>query len=571
MPLQTVIRSFSTYFTRRNTRHLSSGLSSFLKERNFLLKHSTQYDKAYREFRWPQVNQFNWGLDYFDSMAKNNHKTALWLVTENGEQKVSFDEMSRRSNQVANFLVSRGVKPFDRILLILPNMIQLWECTLAAIKIPAIIIPTSTLLTAEEIAYRLKEGKIQHVITSMADINKFSLESSSINGIVVDGDAPDWHGYKESHYHAEEYQALIKSKASDPLLQYFTSGTTSKPKLVTHTHQSYPIGHLSTMYWLGTNEQSVHLNISTAGWGKHAWSSFFAPWNSESTVMSYGYDRFDIDKLLDMLVHYPITSLCAPPTVWRLLRQKPLQDYKILLKQGLSAGEPLNPEVIADIKKAWGFTIREGYGQTETTALIGYCLNQEIIPGTMGHPLPGYQLKLVDEAGKETDEGELGIVRDPNPVGLMQGYSDAAKTTQVMRGGLYRTGDVLKQDKTSFFFVGRADDVFKANGGYRISPFELESILIEHPAIQEAAVVPKPDAIKGMIPKAFIVLRPGYENSATLKNELILFLKKRLAPSHMIHELETCHELPKTSSGKIRRVELKGREAVADNRGMQPH
>jgi acetyl-CoA synthetase len=455
-----------------------------------------------------------------------------------------------------NLLVHHGIQPFDRILVMLPNVTALWECTLAAIKLPAVIIPTSTLLTPAELTYRIQEAKIQHVITSMAEIHKFADMPSSIRRIVVDERA-----YEESCYHSEEYSPTVQSQAHDPLLQYFTSGTTSKPKLVTHTHQSYPVGHLSTMYWTGLDEHDVHLNVSTAGWGKHAWSSFFAPWNAGATVMAYGYSRFNIEQFLQCLVENPVTSLCAPPTVWNQLCQKPLKDYPISLRQGLSAGEPLSPKTMAVIKDAWGFIPREGYGQTETTALIGYSLGQEVIPGAMGYPLPGYQLKVVNPEGKEVEEGELAVVCHPErPIGLMQGYSDLSKTNQVMAGGLYRTGDILRRDKNGlFFFVGRDNDVFKSSG-YRISPFELEAAMLEHPAVLEAAVVPKPDEIKGNIPKAFITLRQGYEDNAALREDIMHFLEKRLASSHRVREIEVCTELPKTISGKIRRVELKQKE-----------
>lgn len=285
---------------------------------------------------------------------------------------------------------------------------------------------------------------------------------------------------------------------------------------------------------------------------------FFAPWDAGATIMAYGYPRFDIDTLLHMLVQHPITSLCAPPTVWRLLRQKSLQDYLVSLRQGLSAGEPLNPEVSADIEKVWKILIREGYGQTETTALIAYCLGQTVTRGAMGCPLPSYRLKIIDEKGNTANEGQLAVECNPEkPVGVMEGYSDSGKTNEVMQGGVYRTGDRVRRENGLLFFVGRDDDVFKCSG-YRISPFELESILLEHPAVLEAAVVPKPDAIKGAIPKAFIVLR-GKHDSAIV-NEIDSFQKKKIAPSHRILAIEICDTLPKTSSGKIIRAELRARE-----------
>lgn len=564
MLIKNILSTVRSLFTQASAvKSPPSNRAIFLEKRDFLLRHLDHYERAYAGFSWPYFEKFNWALDYFDPMAQGNERPALQIISDT-PTTISFDKMRRRSNQVANFLVSKGVQPFDRILLMLPNVPSLWESTLAAIKIPAVIIPTSTLLTREEISYRLKEGAIQHVITSIAEIEKFPHSARLKNRIVVDGETNGWQSYQESHsYSDEQYQPRVESNANDPLLQYFTSGTTSEPKLVTHTHQSYTIGHLSTMYWLGVEPNKLHLNISSAGWGKHAWSSFFAPWNAEATVVSYGYPRFDIDLMLSILTQHPITSLCAPPTVWRMLRQQPLTNYVTHLEQALSAGEPLNPDVIADVKNAWRLTIREGYGQTETTALLGWCRNQSVIPGTMGQPLPGYQLALVNEQGDPVDEGELAILCNPKPTGVMTGYSDTKKTKRAMRGGLYRTGDILARSENSFFFIGRDDDVFKANGGYRISPFELESILVSHPSVLEAAVVPSPDPVKGMVPKAFIVLRSDFESNEQLKSNIADFLKEKIAPSHMIHKIEFYTELPKTSSGKIRRVELKKKEEIA--------
>ena len=292
------------------------------------------------------------------------------------------------------------------------------------------------------------------------------------------------------------------TRATDPLLLYFTSGTTAKPKLVLHTHQSYPVGHLTTMFWVGLREGDIHYNISSPGWAKHAWSSFFAPWNAGACIFVYRSARFSPAATLQVIVDKGVTTLCAPPTVWRLFIQEDLASYKVKLREVVGAGEPLNPEVISQVQKAWGLTIRDGYGQTETTALVGNAPGQPVKAGSMGRPLPGYQVVLLDVDGKEAEEGEIALQLKPRPLGLMVGYKDdPSKMAHAEAEGFYRTGDVASRDADGYlFFVGRADDVFKSSD-YRISPFELESFLIEHECVAEAAVVPSPDPLRLAVPK----------------------------------------------------------------------
>jgi acetyl-CoA synthetase len=351
-----------------------------------------------------------------------------------------------------------------------------------------------------------------------------------------------------------------QTRADDTLLLYFTSGTTSKPKLVEHSHQSYPVGHLSTMYWLGLLPGDVHLNISSPGWAKHAWSNFFAPWNAGATAFVFKFDRFDAKALLDVLARCAVTSLCAPPTVWRLMVQEDLRSYAVALRELVAAGEPLNPEIIDQVERAWGITIRDGYGQTETTAQIGNSPGQPLKPGSMGRPMPGYPVVLLDAEGREADEGEISLRLDPRPVGLMKGYFEDPDLSAAAFGeGYYRTGDVASRDGDGYItYVGRADDVFKASD-YRISPFELESILIEHPAVAEAAVVPSPDPVRLAVPKAFVTLAPGYAPSRELAKDILAYAREHLAPFKRIRRLEF-GELPKTISGKIRRVDLRRSE-----------
>jgi acetyl-CoA synthetase len=553
-------------FPESKTQLSLSNTDKFLSARNFLLENRTNYHKAYSEFEWPRFGNFNWAHDYFDKIPKN-HRQALCIISERGEIKRSFAQMSERSNQVANYLVKNGVKPFDRIMLMLPNVVELWECMLAAIKIPAIIIPTATTLSPEDIRYRLKTANIQYVVTLSQEMEKFqSLSKTHKYQCFLIGEERDGcKAYKESEEFPKTFTSGYQTRATDPLLYYFTSGTTSQPKLVVHTHQSYPVGHLTTMYWLGLKPGSVHLNIATPGWAKHPWSAFFAPWNAEVCVFSYGYPRFDPDQFLNALVQYPVTSLCAPPTVWRVLRQKDLSKYRIHLKEVASAGEPLNPEVIADVKKAWGLDIREGYGQTETTALIGFSPGQKVIPGAMGYVQPGYRLALAQgqTISEEIKEGELVVELGNNPIGLMQGYQEEQKTADAIRNQRYHTGDILARSTKNphtFFFIGRKDDVFKSSG-YRISPFELESKLMEYPAIAEAAVVPSPHSTKGFVPKAFVVTKGKVSSHSELAKEIFSFLHDKLADSHRIRIIEFLDELPKNASGKILRRELALQEA----------
>jgi acetyl-CoA synthetase len=550
-----------------------SELEKFLAARDFLLAHRTDYRAAMHGFRWPELSQFNWALDYFDALARGNACTGLHVVEESGaEEKRSFAELSARSNQVANFLRDLGVARGDRVLLMLGNEVALWETMLACMKLGAVMIPATTLLAADDLRDRLERGRVRHVVTGAAHAAKFEAVPGAYTRVAVGGDVAGWRSLAESAPRPTTFATDGPTRASDPLLLYFTSGTTSKPKLVLHTHASYPVGHLSTMYWLGLQPGDVHLNISSPGWAKHAWSCFFAPWNAGATVFLYNYARFDAKAMLATLVKHRVTTLCAPPTVWRMLIQSPdLASTKTSLRELCGAGEPLNPEVIEQVRRAWGITIRDGFGQTETTAQIGNSPGQPVKPGSMGRPLPGYQVRLLDADGSAQTEGEICLALQPRPLGLMFGYTDdAAKTADAMRHAHYHTGDTASVDAEGYVtYVGRADDVFKASD-YRISPFELESVLIEHPAIAEAAVVPSPDALRLAVPKAFVTTRAGYAPSRELALDVFAFLRSKLAPYKRIRRLEFA-ELPKTISGKIRRVELRAAEQKRDPGVKRPN
>ena len=553
-------------------------LAQFLSCRDLLLTHRTNYEAAVKAFKWPVLDRFNWALDYFDSIARDNPAPALHIVEDSGQQfQLSYAELSQRSNQVANWLVALGARKGDRILLMMGNEVPLWETMLAAIKLGAVLIPATTLLSGDDLADRLQRGQVRHVITNAAGMAKIiDLPPSATAGLslvsVSSGAAAlpaGWADYWHSKQASPVFSPPEPTRVTDPLLEYFTSGTTAKPKLVQHTQQSYPVGHLSTLYWLGLKKGDVHWTISSPGWAKHAWSCFFAPLNAQACVFIYNYPRFNGPAILATLVEHRVNTLCAPPTVWRMLIQEDLKAWPVQLRELISAGEPLNPEVIEQVRAAWQLTIRDGYGQTETTAQIGNPPGAALKPGSMGRPLPGYRMVLLDTDGQPADEGEICIDLAHRPTALMNGYADDAdKTAEAMRNGHYHTGDVGQRDAQGYItYVGRADDVFKASG-YRISPFELESALIEHPAVAEAAVVPSPDPVRGFVPKAYVILAPGHAPDAATAAAILRFMRERVSAYKLVRRIEFS-DLPKTISGKIRRVDLRAQESARPAKGVR--
>lgn len=548
---------------------------AFVDARDFLLDNRSDYETAYSQFEWPDVGEdFNWATDYFDVIAEGNDSNALHLLWENGEESISsYAELAERSRQVANFLVANGMTHGDRMLLMLGNETELWETMLAAMRIGVVVIPATTLLAGRDLADRFERGGARMVVTNAGGAAAVdALDAALLDGVVKIqvGGGEGWINYADSYNASAEFTPAKTVASSDPLLEYFTSGTTSKPKLVRHTHVSYPIGHLSTMYWMGLKPGDVHWTLSSPGWAKHAWGCFFAPFNAQACIFIYNYERFDASAALDVLVKNKVSTLCAPPTVWRFLIQEDLASYDVSLRELLSAGEPLNPEVIAQVESSWGATIRDGYGQTETTAQIANSPGSPIKPGSMGRPMPGYPITLLDADDASCEEGEIGIDLGSNrPVAVMDGYADDAdKTSEVMRNGFYHTGDVASRDEDGYItYVGRADDVFKASG-YRISPFELESVLIEHPAVAEAAVVPSPDELRGFVPKAYVITAPGHAPDAETAAAIFAFVRERVSGYKLVRRLEFA-DLPKTISGKIRRVELRGQENDRSGQGAR--
>ncbi|WP_306359732.1 AMP-binding protein [Nocardia sp. CC227C] len=550
---------------------MTANTDAYRAARDQLVAAATDYDAAVREFAWPRLTgTFNWATDWFDVIARGNDRPALWIVEEDGrEQRVTFDEMAARSDQVATWLSALGVGKGDRVLLMLGNQVELWEAMLAIAKLGAVIMPTTAALGPADLADRIERGAVRFVIANAADAPKFTEVAGDYRRIVVGGQIPGWHGYAESSTYLSAGPFTAVTTVEDPLLVYFTSGTTSKPKMVQHSQISYPVGHLSTMYWIGVRPGDVHLAISAPGWAKHAWSCFFTPWIAEATVFVYNYGRFDAAALLAQLRRAEVNTFCAPPTVWRMLIQADLGERPTGLREILGAGEPLNPDVIAQVEKAWGLTIRDGFGQTETTLQVGNTPGQPVKAGSMGRPAPGVPVALVDPiSGELGDEGEICLDLSAAPVNLMTGYlGDPERNAAVMADGYYHTGDVASRDADGYItYVGRTDDVFKSSD-YKVSPFELESVLIEHPAVVEAAVVPQPDDTRLTVPKAYVTLAAGWEPTRETARAIMEYARDHLAPYLRVRRLEFT-ELPKTISGKIRRVELRQREEQAHATGI---
>ncbi|MGW5877667.1 AMP-binding protein [Nocardiopsis terrae] len=545
------------------SKEMSEGAREFRAARDLLLQHREDQETACREFEWPRPERFNWALDHFDLVAATRpDRTALWLVEEDGtEVHHTYRQMSERSNQVANWLIGQGVHPGDRIMLMLGNQVELWETMLAAIKLGAVVTPTATNLSESDLVDRLDRGDVAHVVCSPAETERFEHLDGHWTRICV-GYMDGWLSYPDSEHAGLDFTPPRATGPDDPLLLYFTSGTAARPKLVTHTQRSYPVGHLSTMYWLGLRPGDVHLNVSAPGWAKHAYSSVFAPWNAEATVLVVNRERFDPAALLDAVVRCGASSLCAPPTVWRRLLQIGPEAWEVGLREAVSAGEPLNPEIVDRIRAAWGITVRDGFGQTETTMVIGNGPGQEVVPGSMGRPLPGYGIVLIDQETEErSDSGQICVDLANEPVGAMRGYSDDPEgTREATRRGMYRTGDIATRDSRGYItYIGRSDDVFKASD-YRISPFELESVLVEHEYVAEAAVVPSPDPLRLSVAKAYVAPAEGAPPDAETARAVLEYARERLSPYKRVRRLEFT-DLPKTSSGKIRRVQLRRAEA----------
>jgi acetyl-CoA synthetase len=550
----------------------STPTREFRDARDTLLRYRTDTDAARRAFRWPRPERFNWARDHFDpAAAEHPDRPALRIIAEDGTAATStYGDLARDSARLANWLHAQGVRRGDRILVMLGNRTELWETTLAAMRLGAVVIPATPLLTADDLADRIERGGVAHVIADAADTAKFAGVPGHWTRISV-GQVEGWLSYADFRHAGADPAPAADTRGDDPLLLYFTSGTTSRPKLVQHTHLSYPVGHLSTMYWAGIRPGDVHLNISSPGWAKHAYSSVFAPWNAQATVLVVNQPRFDAARLLDRITEEGVDTFCAPPTVWRMIVQADPGRWTVPLREAVAAGEPLNPEVIERIRDAWGLTVRDGFGQTETTVQIGNAPGDTVVPGSMGRPMPGFTVVLADPVtGEPGDQGEICLDLADSPVGVMTGYLDSEqRTAEAMRDGLYHTGDIAARDADGrITYIGRGDDVFKASD-YRISPFELESVLVAHPAVAEAAVVPSPDPLRLAVPKAFVVPAAGTEPGPEAAEAILAHCRTHLAAYKRVRRLEFA-DLPKTISGKIRRVQLRAAEE-ARGTGRNPH
>ncbi len=541
----------------------NSATDRFRHARDELVAVRDDYGRAAADFAWPDLGgEFNWAIDWFDEIARGNSAPALVIVEEDARRTTrTFDEMATRSDQLARWLIERGVARGDTVMLMLGNQVELWESMLALMKIGAIILPTTLAIGGADLEDRVVRGAVRHVIAAGDQTDKFDGLSVAVAGIRVGEGSAAWASYDDAFRQPAERMPHPGTLATDPLLHYFTSGTTSRPKLVEHTHVSYPVGHLTTMYWLGLRPGDVHLAISSPGWAKHAWSCFFAPWIAESTIFVYNYARFDALRMLETIRAEGVTSFCAPPTVWRMLIQADLSAGAGALREVVSAGEPLNPEVIAQVRSHWGLNVRDGYGQTEMTAVIANSPGQPIKDGAMGRPLPGCPIVLVDPVtGERASEGEICVDLSRHPTNIMTGYvGDPGRNAESTAGGYFHTGDIAARDDDGYLtYIGRTDDIFKASD-YKISPFELESVLVEHPAVVEAAVVAAPDPLRLAVPKAYVMLAEGVEPTTETAHDILSYARDHLAAYQRIRRIEF-YDLPKTISGKIRRVELRQRE-----------
>ncbi|MDJ0367635.1 AMP-binding protein [Hymenobacter sp. H14-R3] len=524
----------------------------------------------------PKPEYFNWTAEILEGLhvARHPDKVALVLADDHGHQHITYAELAARANQLLHFWRAAGVQPQEAVLLMVPVCAELWHTYVAGIKGGQLLIPAASILSIKDLEYRFSCLLPAVVIADAENAAKIDAAEQALGQrirlkMLVGEPAaprPGWVSFAGLDGLADQAETTT-TRADDPLFLFFTSGTTGLPKVVTHTHFSYPVGHLSTAAWIGLRPSDRHCNIAQAGWAKFAWSSFFAPLSVGATLVVYqGSGRFAAGPLLAALARERVTTFCAPPTVLRLLILEDLASYDFSFRECVSAGEPLNPEVIEAWQRGTVQLLRDGYGQSESTAMIYNLPSSAVRLGSMGRPSFMYDIAIADDEGRELPalaEGHIAVRTDTGrPNGLFSGYfGEPERAASVFRHGLYYTGDKAYRDPDGYlWFVGRDDDVIKSSD-YRVGPFEVESVLVEHPAVVEAAVVGSPHPIKGHEIKAFVMLLPGTDASAALAQELFAYGRTHLAPYKMPRILEFVAELPKTISGKIRRVELRAREA----------
>ncbi len=537
-------------------------------------RNMTDYAATAREFRLEVPGRFNWAFDTFDGWARDAGKLALLWVSADGQpRRFTFAELGERSRRFANVLGGLEVRPGERVFVMLPRVWQWWEILLGCLRARAVSVPGTTLLTTKDITYRLNAARPSVVVTDEDNVHKVDQvlpDCPTVRHRIVVGRAGGgWREYERLMARASSRLAHPHNSSAEPMMIYFTSGTTGYPKMVLHTHASYPIGHIITgRFWLDNTPDDLHWTISDTGWAQAAWTCFFAPWNMGAAIFVWDArgKKFDPETTLAVFERFPITTFFAPPTAYRMLVQEPLEKYRFpTLRHCLGAGEAVNPEVIEAWRQGTGHHIYEGYGQTETVLVAATFPVTPWKPGSMGPAAPGHRLAIVDDEGQELprgSEGDLAIQVVPErPVGMFKEYwENPEATARCHRGAWYITGDRASMDADGYlWFVGRADDVINS-ASYRIGPFEVESALVDHPAVAEAAVIGKPDALRGEIVKAFVVLAPGHTPSDALAGELQEHVKTVTAPYKYPREIEFVTDLPKTISGKIRRAELRQME-----------
>jgi acetyl-CoA synthetase len=524
------------------TLRLTEAHHLFARRRDLLIDLRSDLDAARKAFTWTRPGLFNWALEWFDVIAADNPRPALELLHADGRSRtVTYQQLSTRSDRIANWLVRLGVQREDRLMVVLGQQSELWETILACLKIGAVVIPTYTSLTRAEAADRVTRGQVRHLVARSDTAPLFEgLELAT--RIAVGEPVAGWTDYRDSAEAPDRYIPVRATPTTQPAFAYFTSGTTSTPKLVTHTHASYPIGHLSSMYFNGLVPGDRHMNISAPGWAKHSWSSLFVPFTAEATLVVLPDEGVEPGRLPQLLEQHAVTSLCAPPSRWTQLAQH-LDAGSPALREATSAGEPLPAQVADAVEAAWQVPVRDGYGQTETTALIGTTPGMVRRPGWLGKPLPGWDIRIHD--------GQVCVDLANDPVGLMAGYDgDQARTRKAIADGLYRTGDIGEVGPDGYIrILGRSDDVFKS-GGHRISPYELEAVLRTHPAVRDAAVVPAAHPALGLAAHAVVELADGCTAEAA---DLLAHVDAQVTEALRVHTVAFTDQLPRTASGKVRR------------------
>ena len=519
---------------------------------------------------------FNFGYDVVDELARRDpdKKAMVWLGQNKEERIFTFGDISRYSNMTANYFRAKGIRKGDKVMLVLKRRYEFWFCIVALHKLGAVTIPATHQLMKKDFVYRFKAAHVKAIVCTPNDgvCDEVDAACAEYDGIqfkaVINVDREGWDNFDkgiESYPDTLELPQEERPMANEDMLMYFTSGTTGYPKVATHNHK-YAIGHIVTaVWWHNVDPEGIHFTISDTGWGKAVWGKLYGQWLAEACVFTYDFDRFHADDILPLFAKYKITTFCAPPTMYRFFIKEDLSKYDLTsLKYCTIAGEALNPEVFKQFYNATGIKLMEGFGQTETTLTVANLLGMEPKPGSMGKPNPQYDVDIVDENGNSVEAGVVGEIvlhTDREQIGLFKSYyGDRSLTDEVWHDGLYHTGDTAWKDNDGYYwYIGRTDDIIKSSG-YRIGPFEIESVIMEHPLVLEVAVTGVPDPVRGMVVKATIVLVKGAEGSDELVKEIQNFVKEHTAPYKYPRIVEFVKELPKTISGKIQRAKLRGDE-----------